>query len=311
MPARAVRLMLAIPAVALIIAVAVQNFALYQGVDFHGYGMLLNHQQAKLASPGPVDTVFLGDSSLGNAISTDVWQQETGKPALNLALIGYLGYGGSYHMARRVIEGSDAQTLVIMQNILLPTYGEQYESLGALTVGGAFSGPAHGPVDTIRAWLAAYLNLKTLKRNINGISLWVQGRAENKIVGDYVRQGPRLDPVAERARINGVDPLSSADIKPSHFAYLQALADLCRSAGRTCLYLHGPVFEARCQRMGNYLAAVNRQIAATGLTLVSPDPVCIPDADLGDTENHIVPARKPDYTRRYLTLLRPYLTRGQ
>src|SRR3954452_20542554 len=49
---------------------------------------LLDHQLRKIGGAPVPDTIFVGDSSLGNAISAEEWSKLAGRPAVSLALTG-------------------------------------------------------------------------------------------------------------------------------------------------------------------------------------------------------------------------------
>src|SRR4051812_2425847 len=67
------------------------------------YEELYAYQMEKLKTAHDIDTVFLGDSSLGNAIDAKLWDQWTGKKSLNLALTSGYGYQGAYVMLENVL----------------------------------------------------------------------------------------------------------------------------------------------------------------------------------------------------------------
>ena len=69
--------------------------------DLFGYQILYNYQLKKLSTEEDVDTIFIGDSSLGNSINADLFSAQGATKALNLALTGNYGYAGSYNMLKK------------------------------------------------------------------------------------------------------------------------------------------------------------------------------------------------------------------
>jgi hypothetical protein len=52
---------------------------------------------------------------------------------------------------------------------------------------------------------------------------------------------------------------------------------------------------------------VNTIVSQSGLIPVSGTPICMSWADTGDSENHVRPPLKSEYSARYLGLIKPYL----
>jgi hypothetical protein len=82
--------------------------------------VLLAHQISKFEHP-TATTLFLGDSSLGNAISAARWAELSGHSAANLALTGVYGYAGSYNFLRRALQRGRPDNVVIMHTADMPT----------------------------------------------------------------------------------------------------------------------------------------------------------------------------------------------
>ncbi len=69
--------------------------------NMFGYQKLYDYQLKKLSTQEDVDTIFIGDSSLGNAINADLISRQGSIKALNLALNGNYGYAGPYNMLKK------------------------------------------------------------------------------------------------------------------------------------------------------------------------------------------------------------------
>lgn len=306
-PARLLAVILGLPLLLLAAIAAIQIWALALGVDAHGYGRIINHQTAKLEGYSSGGTLFIGDSSLGNAISATVWEEAGGGPARNLALVGYFGYSGGLEMARRALAAGRPDRIVFTYNMMLPQQPERFERLGSLlTAGSPVSGGALSPASA-RAAGEAFLNWKILRRNLRGIVNHYRGRADRTgppLADDFIRQDGPADVAGRRAHAAGSDyrPLA---LSPASLEVLQQMGALCQAAAVDCLFLHGPVFEAYCENAAGYFDYLNARIKAAGLTLAAPRPICFPAEDMGDTENHVRPDLKAGYTRRYLELLGP------
>ena len=90
----------------------------------------------------------------------------------------------------------------------------------------------------------------------------------------------------------------------------RTFAELCRRSGTECVWAYGPIYDAYCTQAADYVAKVEAGLVATGLPIVAGTPLCIPEAELGDTVDHVRPDLKDTYTRRYFELLQPYIDRS-
>src|ERR1700744_5517728 len=76
---------------------------------------VLTFQESKIATLSPdVDTVILGDSSIGNGLDAKVFSELSHKKTVNLALTGYnYGIGGAYMLLREVLSHVRPRNVVI------------------------------------------------------------------------------------------------------------------------------------------------------------------------------------------------------
>lgn len=258
--------------------------------------VLLDNRAAKVAQPA-AQTIFVGDSSLGNAIDAAVWQQLSGRSASNLALTGFYGYGGSYNMIQRSLANGRPRNVIVMQTVDMlsrPLSERAYD----LT-----RDPAQvGLLPRLRLAVSQSVNFDELGESVG----WLRAGRPNvrsPLDGDYIKQGPALVPPAQ------VVGFSVRTIQPAKRKYLNEIAGLCSREGLNCLYVHGPLASPWCEHSRDYMQAVARLINQPGLRLVSPDAFCMPAGEIGDSTDHVAPAHKAAYTRRYYALLQPYLVR--
>lgn len=307
----AIGLMLLVPALVIALGWGVQTWASHLGVDAHSYGTLLNHQLDKLKKAAPdVETVFVGDSSLGNAISVEEWERNGQGKAVNLALMGHFGFSGMYHMSKRALDHYKPKNLVIMQNVLLATYGLNYEIFGDVSVAQSPLDTEHSVAQMMKAWFSAYMNIKIIRTNVKRIYRFYMKKPDKKvrhIVNDYTDQVSRYDPVEITGNIEKLSDFTREKILFSRFVYLEKLKTLCDENQVNCIVAHGPIFEPMCQKIGTYMGIINKEYTRHGLVLASKMPVCFPGTDLGDTINHVLPHTKAAYTRQYADMLQPFL----
>jgi hypothetical protein len=258
---------------------------------------IYSYQMHKLQTLPAIDVAFVGDSSVGNSIDASLFEQLSGLSTTNLALNGAYGAGGAYNMLRKVVTTYKPRLAVIML------------SLNTLKVDGAFTGyffssdPSQILTFSPIGLLSVYLNPKATKEVIEAVRRQGRRTAIVHMVQDYAPQKWRRDRLPPPVEVKH-HPLLPGMVAPSQLTYINRAGELCRSHGITCVYTHGPIFEGYCRQAMGYIAEVDADVRAAGLTLLAGSPICMPEEDVGDSVNHPRPDLKQTYTRRYFDLLK-------
>jgi len=274
--------------------------------DLPDYAPLLAYQLEKLDRSAGLDTVFVGDSSLGNAIDTETFDRLTGRRSANLALTGLFGYAGSYNMIRRAVEKEPGlRTVVVVQAADMMSRADDLRGYVLSTprvLDADLPAALRWPV--ARAWIGELLDWQTLKTAIRAPVLRLLSRPVRDIVieNDYVKQA------SSRAPFGPV--LRAEDVVPGKLDFLQRIAELCRVQNLTCVYAHGPLAAELLDRSHGFFQAADRLIESTGLPLAAPEPVPLADSQIGDTQNHAAPGEKAAMTAVYAAMLRPFIDAG-
>lgn len=262
---------------------------------------LYDYQMKKLSEEPAVDIAFVGDSALGNTIDAALFSRIGVRPAVNLALTGAYGYGGSYNMMRHLLKHQRPRVVVLLHTVDMMARPNTVTGFHLTSDGLDFT--EISPVDLLKI----YLNLDTVKKVLRcGRDACWRDDQRVQMVNDYMPQGlwGERPPSYEEVHRN---PLLPDHIRSGKTHYLREIARLCKRWGILCIYAHGPVFEAYCQASANYLEHATAAIRAAGITVVEGTPVCVPQTHLGDTEDHVKPRLKSSYTLHYYTLLAPYI----
>jgi len=258
---------------------------------------IYGYQRDKIDAARNIDIAFVGDSSLGNAIDAALFSTLSGSSAVNLALTGSYGSGGAYNMTYKVLQHHAPRLIVVMQSIDVMRRKDAFP-------GFYFSAEPSQLLTTspIRI-LELYFSLKTARRVVE--QLWKHGLAKPSQLfeNDYIAQTSAFSPAAEL----GMNPLLPNMVTQAQLDYVGQIAQLCRSHGTECVYAYGPIYDGYCTHAADYVAKVESGVRATGLPIVAGTPLCIPEAELGDTVDHVRPDLKDVYTRRYFELLRTYI----
>ena len=262
------------------------------------YLVLQRHQEAKLTPDETVETLLVGDSSLGNAIDADQFSRETGSRAVSLALTGLYGYAGSENMLARAAEVFPNLRTVVIVNTPDMLARERSSRGALLTLGSAGRLTRLDRADALDAIAEAFRLL--FSREVAGYLLDRPPPAPPDVLdGDYIRQ-------AERRATPRLATRTPADVRPEKLRALARLAQTADDLGLDAVYVHGPLWEDQLLADGAYLDAAERAIASTGLTFV-PGFEPIPTDRLGDSADHVAREDRAAVTARYAARLAPYL----
>lgn len=289
----------------LIIVGTVVKEAHQSGKENLPYQALLKWQLAKINSVESPQTVFLGDSSLGNAIDAAEWQQLSGQLTYNLALTGSFGYVGSYSLLRQVLQHGRPKNVIIFQTADMLTRDNSDESWLS------FLDPAPNSLfDLLRYQWKLTFNMQELTLAAH----WLGAKAccmiltcdsdlsHKTVIGnDYIKQGT---PITLDPQVQG---LKASNILIEKLNYLKKIADLCNQQNLNCLYAFGPLVQPICAASQEYFEKSSNLIVTTKLKLTMDSSVCIPVNEIGDSEDHVAPPFKTKYTKLYFQALKPFL----
>ena len=306
-PARYVRILILSTFSLLLIAGGVNFIGTELGYSNNGVSELYRHQFSKIERAGDVDVLFVGDSTLGNAISVDRWHEISGQTALNIALIASQGYEADFNMIKRYLHVARPKNIVMFHN------------LGALQVkpvAGSFIWTNPDGLGAILDNLSLpdiakfYLGLEVSKGIVVGAFRHHFNRPRAVVMNDYIKQGSPIIGDAQSlmsAEREGITVFTETPISPVEVSYLGKIAKLCRNEGINCIYAHGPIVKGICEGAIAHIQRMNTIITEIGFKVVNATPQCIAYDELGDALGHIHPTQKTTYTDRYYRLMSQYL----
>ena len=263
--------------------------------------LLFDHQAAKLNGP-PADTIFIGDSTLGNAIDAELWSKLRGQRSVSLALTGVYGYEGGYNFIERSLKNLRPNNVVLM---FAPDMMTRPVTEAAFT---ATRDPAQVPIlQRLNRKLRDVLNFSELwdvvlwsLQKLMVAGGWLPAEDDGiEIENDYIRQGPPRPPPK--------DTLTLQQINPDKIKYHYLIGKLCEREQLNCLYLHGPLASPKCKSSKTYFDFVATLMAPSNIRQIGVTPVCLPAHALGNSEDHVLPAFKPAATKVYYELVKPHL----
>lgn len=266
-------------------------------------GAILRHQLDKLESASGINTVFLGDSTLGNSLDAPLFDRLVDTRSVNLALTGSFGYEASYNLLRRSLERHPVRNVVLVHTFDMMMRPVSWD-------GFLFTAPdAILPDLTLTQGLAllrtAFLRLMDLTALGKALAPRLFGPLSDQAVDFAVDYLPQEAPIPrDKFYSRRFDPAAALSEKT---LFLAEIARLCAVRKLNCLYLHGPLYGPIIADSAAYFDRVNELVAAAGLRLGQPLPLAIAPDEVGDGLNHVHPASKAAFTERYAALLRPQL----
>lgn len=282
----------------------------------------LAYQLAKFRTAKGIDTVFVGDSALGNAISAKTFDRESGVRSLNLALTGTDGYAASYNMIRRAVSAfPDLRNVVIFQTADVTSRGTSYH--GWLYTTPDFDLSIFGARQLFRL-AVAFLRIHN---NYNFAAALVATRLDKLAPGwfwpageqafhfytrdkvdpeiDYIPQIKTARPVSEQ-----IAPYDPKKILADSRFFLDRIHDLCGLKHLKCIFAFGPMVEEEQASSRAFLEKSADLIRQSGLELLSEHPISMTVGEMGDTHHHNRPDLKDQMTKRYARALSPWLSGG-
>jgi hypothetical protein len=261
---------------------------------------LLEYQISKARTLPENAVIFLGDSSLGNAIDAQTASKALGRPVVNLALAAPVGMTGDLFMLRETLSAR-APAAVVMQHI-----PNGWAGAGKPTALAILRRRARGDSDPFPERLASKLALArgaegfkaafcVLRRGI--VRPATPGVALSVIDNDYIRQG------APRASGERPDrPMRSFPEGSEGIRRLHDVLRLCAERGIPVTLVGAPRREADVVGSTAFLQILDSRLHAIAdrypnVRVAWTAPTALPDALLGDSNSHLRPDLKSTYTR--------------
>lgn len=273
-------------------------------------GILMRHQDGKLDSgeAAGAQVVFVGDSSLGNALDAERFSELSGKRSVNLALTGNFHYSAPYVQLRRIASSENLiETVVLMLSVDAPA--QTFSAEGYFFTSRLPFVPGLPARQNARLLSVAVERLADLR----GALLYLVRLASQPELEGYDAMLRLYDYVVSPAAIALIDNgyRVPAQVGIMREGFLPVIAELCRAQNWRCVYAHGPLLDYALELGGAdrsaYFAEVARSIRETGLEIATSEPVLMRSEHRGDTFFHVHPDHREEFTQRYLDILRPYL----
>ena len=243
-----------------------------------------------------IDTIFIGDSSLGNAINSSLFNSLSGMNSVNLALSGLYGYAGSYNMIKKAVKRNHIKNVVLVHTLDMVSRPVSY--IGYLYSMNTFSDfyelKLYEKLNLLETSINTLFSINNLKRIL--LYFFFQNVKKYTIDNDYIKQTKRM-------KINNTTPKKSIRVNDEKKIFLTKIVHFCKQYKINLLYLHGPHLNNIDRRS---IMNINKIIQSTGIELIKNIHYLAPD-QIGDNTDHVLPSYKNMITELYYTALKEKL----
>lgn len=257
----------------------------------HVYQQLYYYQLEKLKTNKSYSNLFIGDSSLGNAIDSNEFSILSSQKSVNCALTGLYGYAGSYNILKTAHKyNPNLKNIILIQTLDMQTrevamdgYVRSFTSISDFT-----------ETDDKIGFIKSYIQY------IRSIPLLFWVKKDNLLVNDYIKQNGLYEPDSTQSS------LSTSAINKNKIKYLIKIINYCLHNDLNIIYLHGPLYEEKISVSRNYIIEVNKLLNNKNITLIK-QTISIKKNQLGDNEDHVHPKYKKKFTKIYYDLIKNHL----
>lgn len=273
----------------LVSTAGISTLAIQNGVVDLPYAQLYAYQRSKVDSLKSTDLLFIGDSSLGNAIDVRLCTSEYNITCTSLALTGAFGYGGSLGMLERALNRTTPKAVIVFQTLDMMSRGVSSKAYSLIS-------PKKSKVlfsnfeDTASTlWNFNYVKV-AFKKGLKGAV-----PPTDMVARDYIVQLNNLSLKPEP-----VVPEWKKTASPKKIKYLKEIVTLCKEENIPLLYVYGPLAAPSYRGAHKFKSESDALIAATGITMAKGTPFIIPWKEVGDSSDHVNPVFRKKFTRMYL-----------
>lgn len=253
----------------------------------HIYAQLYNYQIDKLESENSYVNLFIGDSSLGNSIDSELFSELSSQKTINCALSGIFGYAGSYNMLKKAHKKNPTlKNVILMQAINMQ---RRKLAMDGYVRSASF-------IDFIEEEKKVSF-IKNYYEYIRSIPLDIWNKKDSLIINDYMRQSKSY------SHANLPVSYSRDSINFDKTKYLLKIKNYCQKNDINLIYVHGPLYENIVYSSNDYITEVNQILISKEIKLIETI-IPIKKKQLGDTENHVHPDFKETFTRIYYNILK-------
>ena len=239
---------------------------------------LIKYQISKIKKNEPIKNIFLGDSSLGNAINAKIFEELSGEKSVNLALYGNASFEGAYALIQNIKSKKN-------QNIFIVTSLDVWNR-----------SPSPFSYDLVMSHINftnkikfLFFNIFNYNLNIERLKWYLKKNEEyNFFDNDYILQKKNKDFKKNEFK----------KIKPERIKFLIEILNFCQKNQLNCVYIHGPIYDEHCldKNSVKYINEVKYILKKNRIKSFN-HIFCMKKNELGDSDDHINPNFKNEFTK--------------
>jgi hypothetical protein len=300
----------------LIVLVAIIMTALAAMTVLAGIGIyaclecdVLHFQESKIATLSPdVETVILGDSSIGYGLDAKVFSELSHRKTVSLALTGFnYGMGGAYALLTEVLSRARPRNVLIAMSA--QTLAVAISKLGGKPIRGFVQAAHRHPqlLFTVNREISWQVT-KEIGVEIFDEQLLMDGiayvRGARPVIADYFFTYDYYAPSTDVVQVPKTSTYALEAVPPADYdVFFERIARLCKANGINCIFMYGPLMQKIVEHSQPTLQRLTSQIERAGIKVIGQSPIEIPDQDLGNTINHIQPRLRAAYTKKAYDLV--------
>jgi hypothetical protein len=270
----------------------------------------LAEEKLGAADLSKLDTIFIGDSSLGYGLDPAEFDRLAGTRSLSLPLTGAHGLPAALVLLRRIADRtSKPLNIVLYLSVDGLAWGENLDGrfyMSSWPFERALSAEAQARL--LQVYLYRLIDgreaLSFILDRVRGIDHAVPTQEERE--WGYFKSSGKFDPSRPENASYHIRP----SIPQGTSAWISAIGGLCASHGLNCLFVTGPLFSGVIHHdpaERGYLDASRAIVEGAGLRMVNSDPIPVSFDDRGDSLFHVAWDKRGKFTAIYCSLIVPFL----
>ena len=249
---------------------------------------LIKYQLNKIKN-NKFNTIFLGDSSLGNFIDAQEWSLMSNQQTANLALFGETSFYGAYKILLKTDLSKLENIYIVSSFDVWKRNKSSLDPFSMINKNLIFKINKSLNSRDFRHIIKYYLNLLSYNLGLNNNFLYVQNNLKN----DYIQQDINYKPV-KKIPINYFFTINS-----NKFYYLDKINKICNENKINCMYINGVIYEEFCKlKSFNKLTDDLEKLFFQKKINYANNKTCVTYEKIGDSYDHLHPKLKKKYTKK-------------
>jgi len=243
-----------------------------------------------------IDTIFIGDSSLGNAINSSLFNSLTGLNSSNLALTGLYGYAGSYNMLKKAVKHNKIKNVIIINTLDMMSRPVAYDGYmySMETLSDFTELTIQEKVEILKISIDNFFSVNNFKRILTFNK--IQKRKKMPIEKDYIKQTKKMN-------IKKIKKITRMHTIKEKTNFLKKIINYSKKQNINLLYIHGPHFDNIDKKD---IKKINTIIKETGIKFIE-NIYYLSREKVGDSLDHVHPAYKDMITKQYIKYIKDKL----